>query len=188
MHDPANRTRVDLRDHIKDELDDRLSDSRRHYQIALWIIVPSSVVGLLRHGRPDAVVLRLGVQPHPRPGAGRQPRRRRATSTHRIELHSGDEMEDLAAAFNDMLGRLGELYDDLASQVNERSRQLVRSERLASVGFLAAGVAHEINNPLRQHRLLLRGAGGPAGRAAAPLRRTGRGGGGARDLRASTCG
>ena len=65
-----------------------------------------------------------------------------------IEVHSGDEMEELAAAFNDMTGRLRAMYADLAHQVNERSRQLVRSERLASVGFLAAGVAHEINNPL----------------------------------------
>ena len=41
-------------------------------------------------------------------------------------------MEDLARAFNDMVGRLQEVYSDLARQVNERSRQLVRSERLAS--------------------------------------------------------
>jgi len=47
-----------------------------------------------------------------------------------------------------MTGRLRETYRDLARQVNERSRQLVRSERLASVGFLAAGVAHELRNPL----------------------------------------
>jgi len=67
---------------------------------------------------------------------------------HGIEVKSGDEMQELAVAFNDMTGRLREIYRSLAQQVNERSRQLVRSERLASVGFLAAGVAHEINNPL----------------------------------------
>ena len=67
---------------------------------------------------------------------------------HRIDIKTGDEIESFANAYNDMTGKLHDLYRDLAQQVNERSRQLVRSERLAGVGFLAAGVAHEINNPL----------------------------------------
>jgi signal transduction histidine kinase len=67
---------------------------------------------------------------------------------HPIGIQSGDELQELADEFNAMTARLAAIYADLARQVNERSRQLVRSERMVSVGFLAAGVAHEINNPL----------------------------------------
>ncbi|MCF6249032.1 MAG: ATP-binding protein, partial [Desulfobacula sp.] len=63
--------------------------------------------------------------------------------------HCGkDEFADLAADFNRMVAELESLYHNLEERVETKSRQLVRSERLASVGYLAAGMAHEINNPL----------------------------------------
>jgi signal transduction histidine kinase len=67
---------------------------------------------------------------------------------HRIHLQTCDEMAELAEAFNQMTARFQAIRDDLDRQVQERTKQVVRSEQLASVGFLAAGVAHEINNPL----------------------------------------
>jgi signal transduction histidine kinase len=68
--------------------------------------------------------------------------------SHRIRLDSEDEMSELANAMNNMTERFQTIRDHLDSQVKERTMQVVRSSQLASVGFLAAGVAHEINNPM----------------------------------------
>jgi signal transduction histidine kinase len=72
----------------------------------------------------------------------------RGKFSQRVEVRGNDEIASLAGDFNCMADELDGFYRDLERKVAEKSRDLVRSERLASVGYLAAGVAHEINNPL----------------------------------------
>ena len=67
---------------------------------------------------------------------------------HRFDVESRDEIGVLAHEFNRMAGELQGMRDDLEQRVDQRTREFVRAARLAGLGTLAAGIAHEINNPL----------------------------------------
>jgi signal transduction histidine kinase len=69
----------------------------------------------------------------------------------RIEIHGKNEISSLATEFNQMCERLEDLYGRLVKEQQDRlslERNLRQSDKLASVGQLAAGLAHEIGTPL----------------------------------------
>jgi len=136
-----------LRDHLHTDLDRRIMAGQDAYRTTLALVLGSSVVGVvLLLG-----LARLAYRWIAAPVRLLHDKVRQLSQGEfgtRIQIQTGDEIEELAEAFNVMTDRLEAMYRDLARQVNERSRQLIRSERLASLGYLAAGVAHEINNPL----------------------------------------
>jgi len=68
-----------------------------------------------------------------------------------LSLGGRDEIAELGRHFQESAGQLQRLHGEARS----RDRELSRVEHLAVVGTLAAGVAHEINNPLAGLRTAL---------------------------------
>ncbi len=65
--------------------------------------------------------------------------------SHKVPIESKDEIGELAMTFNFMVDSLKNRDEQLK---NYTQQKIMESERLATIGQLAAGVAHELNNPL----------------------------------------
>lgn len=69
--------------------------------------------------------------------------------SQRIDIKSRDETGELARSFNDMTIQLKQAR----LRMEEAGRRLLQAEKLASIGRMAATIAHEIRNPLTSVKL-----------------------------------
>jgi len=120
---------------------------------ALAVLAISSLSGLFvwHFVRAPLAELRAGTE---RVGSG--------DLGYQLEVHSEDELADVARSFNAMSRQLCEAREEIdtwtktlemrveekSAQLNAAHEQMVRVEKMASIGKLAAVVAHEVNNPL----------------------------------------
>ena len=62
-----------------------------------------------------------------------------------VPVSSTDEVGVLAASMNQLILKVNQLLEELKS---EQERQILQNEKMATLGRMLAGVAHEVNNPI----------------------------------------
>ncbi len=133
--------------HTEQAIADVHTETARQFTGTFWLLVMVETATLIVALAINVFLFRNVVTPlrHLRTGTDLLAKGKLDTRM----VTSGDrEFVDLQLGFNHMASELESLCRNLERRVAEKGRELAVAERLASVGFLAAGVAHEINNPL----------------------------------------
>ncbi len=122
-------------------LEQKFADLRRATLLTFGGITLAGVIGALL----ISIVLANGILKPLRRLAEATQQLAQGDLTHKVHVNSRDEIGTLGHMFNFMAASLL----DRDEQLKQRAQQtIMQSERLATVGQLAAGVAHELNNPL----------------------------------------
>ncbi len=112
---------------------------------SVWTFAIVSVAGMIL-ALIVASVLSGGIVRNVRDLAAASQEIAQGRTDARVEVRPGaaDEITELAQTFNTMAQSIAERD----AQLQENARKMTESKKLATLGQLAAGIAHEINNPL----------------------------------------